>query len=110
MRTDDGLNKGRVDARIGRPRGGSGRRQDLLVSAALAEGDGDTDGGGAAIPANAGLDRLGAGCHAASRWVAGLPVSSPTKEVTPSIRSWISTRSVRTSTRSTRSWMMRACS
>ena len=46
----------------------------------------------------------------ASCWVTEFPVNSPRSEVTPSIRSLISTRSVRTSTRSTRSEMMRDCS
>src|SRR4051794_19373275 len=104
MRADDGLDEGRVHMRRGRPRRGAGRRQYLLAPAALAERDGDTDGRRAAIRADAGLGVLGGGGrHAAFRWVTGLPINSPTSEVMPAIRSWISTRSVRTSTRSTRS-------
>jgi hypothetical protein len=46
------------------------------------------------IFANMGFSCLSAGRHAASCWVMELPVNSPRSEVTPSIRSLISTRSV----------------
>jgi hypothetical protein len=65
---------------------------------------------GAAIFADGGFDGQSRGHHAASRWVVELPLNSPMREVTPAIRSLMSTQSALTSTRSTSSWTMQACS
>src|SRR5258708_12456550 len=82
-------------------------RHDLLATAPLEECDGDTNRGGAPILTDAGFDKLNVGHHAASCRAMGLAVNSPMIELKPAIRSLMSTRSGRTSTRSTSNSMMR---
>jgi hypothetical protein len=77
--------------RAGRPGCRSCRRRDLLAAAAVKKTHVNADHCRCAILADDGFARLRAGRHAAS-WLTELPTNSPRSEVTPSIRTLISTR------------------